>query len=316
MPEPAEPSAMPPAWQRWLVAIRPWGIPISAVPVWMGSALAWVETGRFNILIFALTWLAALLVHSAANMLSDVFDYRRGVDREPTPTSGSLARGWLTERQTLRGGVVMMITGGAIGLWILSRSTPALGWVILAGGVTGLGYSGLKLIALGDLAVFLTFGPLIGLGAWMTQTGHFSWTPVLALCPFGLVVIGVLHANNWRDVARDRAAGVRSVAQLLGDAGSLRYYGLCIFAPYALMAIGMVAPRLAPALGRPLPWTFALTLLVLPRAFGLWRKARRRHDPSAPPLDFLALDGATAGYMMPFGLVSTAAVILSRWFGA
>ena len=47
-----------------------------------------------------------------------------------------------------------------------------------------------------------------GLGAWVVQTRSFSWIPVLWTVPMSMLVIGILHANNWRDILlRCRDAG-------------------------------------------------------------------------------------------------------------
>ena len=309
----AEPTC--PAWKRWLIAGRPWGTPIHVVPLFMGTALAWVHTGQFHAGWFFATWLALYLVHSAANMISDAHDFQCGLDRTVVPTSGAIVRGLLTARQVMVGGYAAMLAGLGIGGWAAFQSGAPLHWVILAGGVLLVGYTLLKRIVLGDLAVFLAFGPLIGLGCWTVQTGSFSWIPLFALSPFGLVVIAVLHANNWRDIERDTALGIRTVASVLGDRGSLIYYGSLIFVPYALMAIGMILPRIGLLPGPPFPWTLGLTVLALPQAIRLFRRALMRHAPAHPD-DFLALDGATAAFMVPFGLLSVIGVLISRWWGA
>jgi 1,4-dihydroxy-2-naphthoate octaprenyltransferase len=152
---------------------------------------------------------------------------------------------------------------------------------------------------------------MIALGTWAVFTGSLSWLPFVWMIPFGLVVIAVLHANNWRDRASDRERGVVSVAGLLGDRGSLAYYGALVFGPFALLLALMAAPRLAPSLGwTPMPWSFLLVFLSLPAALRLWGRARRRDAPREP-LEFVTLDGATAQFMVPFGLLSVAAVVLA-----
>ena len=130
-----------------------------------------------------------------------------------------------------------------------------------------------------------------------------------------LLVIGILHANNWRDIAGDTGKSVRTVASLLGDRGSLLYYGFLIFAPYVLVLLMMAATRLS-ALGPVMPATFVLTVLALPLSLRLWKRALRRAAP-AHPLDFVALDAATGQLSLAFGLLCTVAVLLrpllSRW---
>jgi 1,4-dihydroxy-2-naphthoate octaprenyltransferase len=105
------------------------------------------------------------------------------------------------------------------------------------------------------------------------------------------------------------------VAGLLGDRGSLVYYGLLIFGPFLIDLAFIAGPRLARSPLPPMPLTFLAVLLALPHAFKLWGRAVRRARPRAP-LDFVILDGATASHNLVFGLLSTAAVILEgflRW---
>ena len=310
------PLAIPSLPVRILTACRPWGTPISVVPAIMGAALAVVYGGAplyWDRLVLAA--LASWMAHSAANMLSDVADFRAGLDRVPLPVSGSVARGWLTERQTFALGIGFFLVAGGIGAWLASVSGPVALAVAGAGFVLAVAYTGLKRIALGDLAVFVAFGPMIALGTWAVFTGSFAWLPFLWMVPFGLVVIAVLHANNWRDMASDREKGIRSVAGILGDRGSLAYYGALIFGPFLLLLGLMIVPRAWPSAGWvPMPWTFGLAFLSLPAALRLWGRARRRHAPRNP-LEFVTLDGATAQFMLPFGLLSIVAVGLAGFLG-
>ena len=311
----AGPSTVDPGFRKWIVALRPWGIPISAVPTLMGSALAWVYgEAEFRWGVFLFTFLGAQCLHAAANMISDVHDFRRGLDRVVLPVSGALARGWLTERQTLAYAMALVVAGSLMGLWVAIRSGPVAIWAGAVGVALLLAYSWLKRIALGDAAVFIAFGPLIALGSWATQAGTFSWLPVVWMVPFAMMVIAVLHANNWRDMESDAKAGITSVARLLGDGGSLAYYGFLIFGPFALLLALMVVPRLGGRGWIPLPWTFLLAFLSLPATLRLWGRARRRRAPR-DPLEFTTLDGATAQSMVPFGALSTLAIILARWVG-
>lgn len=303
-------ASMPSFPVRVLTACRPWGTPISVVPVLMGAALAVVYGGApLYWGRLGLTVLAVWLVHSASNMLSDVADFRHGLDRTPLPVSGSVVRGWLSERQTFGLGVLFILIGGVIGAWLASVSGPIPLAVAGVGLALAVAYTALKRVALGDLAVFVAFGPMISLGTWAVFTGSFSWLPFVWMVPFGLVVIAVLHANNWRDIASDRERGVVSVAGLLGDGGSLAYYGTLIFGPFVLLLAMMIVPRVLPGAGwTPMPWTFLLPFLSLRVALKLWGRARRRASPR-DPLDFVTLDGATAQFMVPFGVLSVVAVV-------
>ena len=306
MPDPAAPST----FRKWLIAARPWSFPASTMPVVFGTALAVVIGGaRFSPLRFLWALVTMMVLHGAANMLSDVFDFRHGLDRDVTPVSGAIVRGWLTDTRVLRGAIALFALGAASGLLIAAVTGPALFAVGGIGLAVGVCYTLLKARALGDLAVFLDFGLLGGAGAWIVQTGRFSWLPVFWTVPMSLLVIAILHANNWRDIRSDGERRVKTVAGLLGDRGSLAYYGGLLFGPFVIDLALIAVPRLTDGSFRPMPLTFLLVLLALPSALRLWGRAIRRAAPRRP-IDFVILDGATANHNLVFGLLSTAAVIL------
>ncbi len=249
------------------------------MPVIFGTSLAVVVGGaRLDVLRFAGAFLAMVILHSAANMLSDVFDFKHGLDTQVTPVSGAIVRGWLTERQVARGAIVLFAAGVALGC-VLAWFT---GWILLAiGGVgvfIGATYTLLKAHSLGDMAVFLDFGILGALGAWTVQTGRFSWLPVVWTVPMAMLVSGILHANNWRDIGSDSERRVRTCAGILGDSGSLRYYAFLLFGSQGLVIVFAALPLVH--FGWPgLPWPCLITLAALPEALRLWGRARRRHRP-------------------------------------
>ncbi len=305
-----EQGTPPSLLKKWLIAGRPWALPASTMPVIFGTSLAVViGEAHFQPGRFLLALLGMVILHTAANMLSDVFDFKRGLDRDVTPVSGALVRGWISPRQVSIGAAVLFAVGCAAGVYLVHLTGPVLLIIGVVGVMIGVFYSGLKIHALGDLAVFLNFGIFGSLGAWVVQTRAFSWIPVVWTVPMALLVSAILHANNWRDTAIDKEKKISTVASLLGDTWSLFYYGVLIFGAFAIDLILIIGPRLTAQDQRAMPLTFLVVFLALPRAMALWGRARRRRAPRRP-LDFIILDGATAQYNLTFGLLSTAAVWL------
>jgi 1,4-dihydroxy-2-naphthoate octaprenyltransferase len=299
-----------PLLKKWIIAARPWSLPASTMPVIFGTSLAVVIAGaRLRPFRFLLALAGMVILHSAANMLSDVFDHKRGLDKDVTPVSGAIVRGWLSAQSVAVGAAVLFVLGTAIGLILVWLTGTVLLIVGGAGIVIGLCYSGLKYHALGDLAVFLNFGLLGSLGAWVVQTRAFSWLPVIWTVPMAMLVIAILHANNWRDTISDRERKVKTMASLLGDKGSLFYYAFLLFGSMAIIFGLILIPRFLFPLLTPMPLTFFVVWLALPRALQLWHRAVRRREPRRP-MDFIILDGATANYNLLFGLLCTAAVWL------
>jgi len=307
---PDAPAARPSALRTWLTAARPWALPASTMPVIFGTSLAVVVGGaRLSWGRFVLALAGMMVLHTAANMMSDVYDFRRGLDRDVTPVSGAIVRGWLSWRQVAAASLALFAIGSAVGLLLVRLTSPVLLLVGVAGVAVGAFYTLLKANALGDLAVFLDFGLLGALGAWVVQAKSFSWLPVVWTVPMAMLVSAILHANNWRDAVSDKERRVRTVGGLLGDRGSLVYYGFLIFGPFVIVLGYMFVPRLIVRGVPSLPLTFLIVLLALPSALSLWGRALRRHNPRRP-LDFVILDGATARHNLVFGALSVAAVWL------
>ncbi|MFC2158839.1 prenyltransferase [Acidobacteriota bacterium] len=294
--------------KKWVIAMRPWALPASTMPVIFGTSLSFViAQAPFDILGFVLAFFAMIILHSAANMLSDVYDHKRGLDTMVTPVSGAIVRGWLSPKQVTTGAVIMFTIGCALGIVLVLMTGTILLIIGAVGVVIGVFYAGLKYHALGDLAVFLNFGILGALGAWVVQTGTFSWIPILWAVPMSMLVSGILHANNWRDSISDRDKKVLTVANLFGDKGSLIYYGWLIFGSLAVIGLLILIPNIISTEFPALPLTFLVLLLAFPSALKLWGRAKRRHNPRHP-MDFIILDGATANHNLIFGLLCTAAV--------
>jgi 1,4-dihydroxy-2-naphthoate polyprenyltransferase len=304
-------KSQPSFLRKWVVAGRPWALPASAMPVVFGTSLAVVLGGaRPNAIGFLLALAAMTILHTAGNMLSDVFDFRRGLDTEVTPVSGALVRGWLEPRQLAAASAILFAVGSGLGLVLAALTGPILLFIGAAGIAVGASYSFLKARGLGDFVVFVDFGILGTLGAWVVQTKEFSLLPIFWAVPQALLVAAILHANNWRDTASDSRLRVRTAAFFLGDRGSAVYYGVLIFGSMTFALLFVFVPRIVDLGIPPWPTTFLLVLAALPKALGLWKRARSRKKASNDPGDFILLDGATADYNLVFGTLATAALWL------
>ncbi|MFH1812437.1 MAG: prenyltransferase [Pseudomonadota bacterium] len=301
----------PGALATWRVATRPFSFPASIMPVVFASVAA-ITVGGASLRpgLFVLSVLAVVLLHAGANLLNDATDYAEGVDRLTNPASGAVVREWITVRQARLGATLCLGLGAGIGLVVAWVVGWALLWIGLAGLAIGVTYSvgghSLKRLALGDLAVFLDFGVLGSLGAWVVQTGEPSWTPVLWSVPIAILVSAILHANNWRDRRGDCEHGVRTLAGLLSDRGAASYYALLLLVPFALV-LALVGASAVGWLQPAMPASFLIVLAALPRALTLIQRSRDRAG-TPPPLQFLALDAATAQLNLLFGVLCVAAL--------
>lgn len=302
---------IPSGLTRWRVAARPFALPASTMPVVFGTVLAvTIGDARLQPGLFLAAFFGMAILHTGSNLLNDVFDFQKGIDRQVNPVSGAVVRRWITPNEALAAGLLCLAAGVVIGLFIVLQVGSSILWIGLAGVAIGVVYTWgplpLKFNALGDLAVFCNFGVLGSLGAWTVQTGTLSWVPVVWAVPMSLLVVAILHANNWRDIGSDTAGGIRTMASVLGDARSEAYYRFLLMAPFAILLVLMLL-RWASGLEPKMPLTFLITAAALPKAFQLIKKGRHRFAP-AQPHDFLALDGETARFNLLFGILCTAAL--------
>lgn len=299
--------------KTWWIALRPFSFPASAMPVIFGTVMA-VAVGNadFNLGLFLLSIAALVVIHSGSNLLNDVVDFKKGVDRTPSPAAGAVVRRWLSPRQAMAGALLFFGAGIIMGLVIACIA----GWPILLLGVIGVGvgviYTAgpwpLKHLALGDLAVFLNFGVLCTLGGWMVQTRTFSWTPLVWSVPLSTLVSAILHANNWRDRKSDMPHGIRTMAILLGDRGSAWYYGFLIFSPF-LFVLALVLVTQFSAAAPNAPWPVLLCWLSLPLACKLMKTAAARNRAGDADA-FRAMDAATGQLNLAFGVLCTIGLLL------
>lgn len=289
--------------KAWLLATRPWSLTAAFVPLAIGSLAASADGSPFSFGRFLLLMAAGISLQIATNFLNTHGDFLSGVD---TPDSAAgisqIIEGNLKPSQLYRAGLSMLavgaVLGAALALWC--------GWPILVFGALGIlgsyGYTSgkfpYKYHALGPMMVFLLMGPLMSAPAYFSQTGHLPIMAYLCALPIACLVTAIMHANDIRDIAHDRAAGIRTLAIYLGRYKSVRLLiGLYSGAFVSTVVLGFVQPA------------FFLPIILLPIAL---RMARPLHGDFN--LIYLNnLDVKTAQLHLQFGLLILVGLVLTCW---
>jgi 1,4-dihydroxy-2-naphthoate octaprenyltransferase len=289
----------------WFLATRPWSFTMTAISVGVGGAVAALD-GAFDVWLFLLTLVGAVCVHGATNLINDYFDYKSGVDRPGAPTTlyrpHPLVQGLISPRAVLWVSVGLYAISALIGLALLALKGAGLLWFILVGAIASFFYTAgpikYKYLALGELSVFLMWGPVIVGGTYFVQRGSLSPDAVLISVPFGLLVALVLLANNLRDIDYDRSAGIATLGTLLGQQKTRVLYQGLILTAYLAIAI-MIALKILS------PWG-VLVFFSAPVAFRLIRTLQREIPNDA--------DARTAQLDTLFGVWLIVGLILEKIF--
>jgi 1,4-dihydroxy-2-naphthoate octaprenyltransferase len=302
----------------WLLACRPKTLSAAAAPVVVGSAVAYAG-GGFRLLPALAALMGALAIQVGTNLANDVFDFVKGAD---TPERLGPLRvtqsGLLTPGQVRRGMVLAFAVAGLLGVYLIVAAVQAASHHVgtgmgaglsivligLASIGSGIGYTAgrhaLGYLGLGDLFVFVFFGPVAVAGTVLVQLGAVPPAAWWSSVPVGALATAILAVNNLRDRNTDVHVGKQTLAVRFGATAVRWEYTLLLTAAYATAALA--------ALRRSRP-SYLLPALTLPLALRLVRTVWRHDD--GPHLN-RAL-ARTALLLLAFGLLWALAV---GWAGA
>lgn len=271
---------------RWLIASRAAVLLLTFFPCLIAGLLAYRDgglgPGGFRFGLWLPLTLGLLLAHAANNLLNDITDYQRGVDRDnyfraqygPQP----LEHGLLTLRQMWLYAGLTGLLALAAGLYLISARGGLTVWFLAAGAFFVLFYTWpLKYIGLGEIAVVLVWGPLMIGGGYYVITGHWSNQVALASLPYALGATSVLFGKHIDKFDSDKARHIHTLPVLLGQRNA-RYVALGLMAGQYLAVIYLT-------LTGYFHGVMLLTLVGLtlaPQVIAMYRQPR----PAAPPADY------------------------------
>ncbi len=215
-----------------LRSIRPWSFQQSAVAVILGAVLAF----HINLFYLIISIVAVLMAQSSFNILNGYFDYKSGND---TVTSMTATRIFvdkiISKKAAIAMALILLLLPSIVGIY-LSVINPVISIFLIAGILSGILYSlpryGFKKHALGDLSVFIIWGPGIFLGSYTLQGGVINVPVVLISFSVGILTANILNGNNWRDVKNDTESGIKTISSILNDPYSKFYYIILLWVPY------------------------------------------------------------------------------------
>ena len=136
---------------RWILASRPKTLTAAIAPVILGSSFAF-QLGNFNLLIFIIILITAILIQVGTNFVNDLFDYINGADNENRLGPDRALQKGLLSKQEIESAIFLVFTVSIILGFYLALVG---GWPIIIIGSSAILFGFLKIFLRGFLIIFL-----------------------------------------------------------------------------------------------------------------------------------------------------------------
>jgi 2-carboxy-1,4-naphthoquinone phytyltransferase len=261
-----------PSKKLWFAAIKPPMYSVAVMPIWVGTAVAYAETGRVNLGTFLTFLLSAILILAWENLANDVFDSETGVDVNKAESLVNLTR---------NKALIFWIGNGCLGLGLVGIGAIALGQkdftvlgliglccalgYVYQGPPFRLGYRGL-----GEFLCFFAFGPVGCAAVYYSQTQAWSGKALAISTIVGMATSIILFCSHFHQGQDDRRVGKRSPIVRLGTARAARLLPWLCGSLYAVALVGVAVGAF--------PWTTLLMGFSAPVALRLCRHVLAHHN--------------------------------------
>lgn len=292
------------SFKAWVLAARPKTLTAAAVPVMIGTAMAWNHTGGegFRYVAALLCFLFAFVMQIDANFVNDYFDFKRGNDDETRlGPERACAQGWVTDSAMKKALAVTTLIACLVGLPLIIYGGIEMILIGIACVVFCFLYTTtLSYIAMGDVLVLVFFGIVPVCCTYYVEVPSVTWEelyPVFLMSiGCGLVVDTLLLVNNYRDIENDRRAGKRTLVVFIGKKATEVIYLLVV--PIALAIMFVVGCKL---------YFIVLAALMFVKHFMTWRTMVSIGEGR----ELNKVLGMTAANIFLYGVLASVCVILS-----
>lgn len=280
---------------RWLIITRSAVLIITFISAAIAGILAY-RAGSFDLGLWLVLTIGLVFAHATNNLLNDITDYRRGVDRDnyfraqygPQP----LEHGLMSVRELLVYVAVTAAVAVACGLYLVSVRGPWVLALMAVGAFFVLFYTWpLKYIGLGELAVIVVWGPLMVAGGYYVLTGAWSWQVAIASLPYALGATTIIFGKHVDKYADDKAKGIHTLPVIIGERNG-RYAVLAMFALQYLLTIYLVLTGYF----SPILLIVLLALTAMPLVLPMYLRPKPAQMPKDYMLDIWPLYFVAAAF--------------------
>ncbi len=234
---------------KWLIATRSAVTLVTVYSCVIAGILA-ARVGGFSWLPFIIVTLGLFIAHGTNNILNDYTDFNRGVDHDNYFRAQygvhPLVQKFWNNSDSIRWFIVSGALATSAGVYALFYTQFAVTTISLFafGALVLLAYTyPFKYWGLGELMIFLIWGPIMITGVYFVLTQTWNWNVVLAGVPFGLSVASINIAKHIDKRDADAAKGVGTFPVRVGEAAARRVNQAAVLLIYLVIAYLVFVPR-------------------------------------------------------------------------
>jgi len=224
-------------------------ISASITPFIFGSL---IQKANFNFSGFIFGFLAVVATHLSANLINDYADSKSGADWHDKKFFGLFGGSKLIQEHTFSERFYFRAAAIAAGLSCLSVIILSL---VIKSIIVLVYYLAIIFLSwaysqppfkfsyrrVGELVIFLLFGPALVMGGYFIQTGIFPDIKSFVLSlPFGFLTTAILFANEVPDLSEDKKAGKLTWVSITGQYRAFGVYYLLMLSALLSILMGIV----------------------------------------------------------------------------
>lgn len=199
----------------WLKNSRIFSLPM-AILSWLVIFVYALKNGG-NILNGIMALIGISFAQLATNLFDDYIDYKNLPSNSQQSKCLYIKKGKATLNDILKVVITYLGISCLTGLFLLFRCGLPVIWLALIGEIFVLLYAKLSQHGFSELAVGITFGPLLFEGVYFVMTGHFSLDVFIMSLAVVMFTIGLMYTHTVLDFEGDMCSHKKTLVCRLGD---------------------------------------------------------------------------------------------------
>lgn len=199
----------------WFKYSRIFSLPM-AILSWLVIFIYALKNGG-NILNGIIALIGISFAQLATNLFDDYVDYRNLPANSQQAKCSYIKDGTATLNDVLKVVIFYLSISCLTGLFLFLRCGFPVIWLALIGGIIALLYAKLSQRGFSEVAVGITFGPLLFEGVYFVMTGGFSLKVFIMSLAVVMFTIGLMYTHTVLDFEGDMCSHKRTLVCRLGN---------------------------------------------------------------------------------------------------